>query len=181
MSPGADIRPFDIPAPDGGLSEKQARQRVFHQRREALALFLRGMGQRAVEPGVDAQDELPGIGLLRILAPPGAELEVVTLRLRIRTLMVVIAVVAAFVGIFAPELRAWNRNTLLIFSAMSLVMAIALASLTPVWIMLFWLRRRERQGSAIRAVDYAGIVLAFLSSLGILVAIGLAVRWMVVR
>lgn len=103
------------------------------------------------------------------------------MRLRIRTLMILVAVVASFVGFFAPELRAWNRNTLLFFSAMSLITAVALASFTPVWIMLYRLRRRARQGSAIRAVDYAGIVLAYLSSLGIFVAIGLVVRRMVVR
>ena len=48
--------------------EESRRQRLLDQRGEALALLLRGVGQRPVEPGVDAEDELPGIGLVR--GPP---------------------------------------------------------------------------------------------------------------
>lgn len=43
------------------------------------------------------------------------------------------------------------------------------------------LRRRSRRGLGIRAVDYASLFVAFLSALGIIVAIGLAIKWMVVR
>lgn len=104
-----------------------------------------------------------------------------TFRHRIGTLMVVIALVASFVGFFAPELRSWNRNTLLFFTAIGIITAVILVSFTPVWIVLLRLRRRSRQGMAIRTTDYVAVVLAYLSSLGILVAIGLAIRWMVVR
>jgi hypothetical protein len=104
-----------------------------------------------------------------------------TFRHRIGTLMIIIALVASFVGFFAPELRSWDRNTLLFFSGIGIVTAAALASFSPVWIMLLRLRRRSRQGLAIRAVDYAAVALAYLSSLGILVAIGFAIRWIVVR
>ncbi len=102
-------------------------------------------------------------------------------RHRIGTLMIVIALVASFVGFFAPELRAWNRNTLLFFSGMGIVTAIALVSFMPVWIVLLRLRRRSHQGLAIRTIDYGIVALAYLSSLGILVAIGFFIRWMVVR
>lgn len=102
-------------------------------------------------------------------------------RFRIGTLMAVIALVALFVGFFAPELRSWDRNSLVIFSACGIITAVALVSFSPVWVVLFRLRKRSRQGSGIRAVDYAAVFVAYLSSLGILIAIGFAIRWMVVR
>lgn len=95
--------------------------------------------------------------------------------------MVVVALVASFVGFFAPELRSWDRNTLLFFTGMGIVTAIALVSFMPVWIVLLRLRRRFRQGLAVRPVDYVVVVVAFLSSLGIFFAIGFFIRWMVVR
>ena len=103
-----------------------------------------------------------------------------TFRHRIGTLMTVIALVASFVGFFAPELRAWDRNTWLFFTGMGIVTTISLASFTPVWIVLIRLRRRSRQGLASRPIDHAAVVLGFLSSLGLFVAIGFAIRWMVV-
>ena len=67
------------------------------------------------------------------------------------------------------------------FVATGIITAVCLVSFTPVWIVLLKLRRRSRQGLKIRAVDYAAVFVAFLSGLGILVAIGFAVTWMVVR
>jgi hypothetical protein len=104
-----------------------------------------------------------------------------TFRFRIGTLMIVIALMASFVGFFAPELRSWNRNTLLFFTAIGIITAVILVRFTPVWIVLLRLRRRSRRGMAIRTVDYVAVVLAYLSSLGILVAIGFFIWWMVVR
>lgn len=104
-----------------------------------------------------------------------------TVRFRIGTLMIVIALVALFVGFFAPELRSWNRTARVVFVATAIITVVTLASFTPVWIVLRSLRRRSRQGLRIRAVDYALVVAAYLSSLGILIAIGFAIRWMVVR
>jgi hypothetical protein len=104
-----------------------------------------------------------------------------TFRHRIGNLMIVIALVASFVGFFAPELRSWDRDTLLFFSGIGIITAVALASFSPVWMVLLRLRRRSRQGMAIRAVDYAIVAVAYLSSLAILVALGFAIRWMVVR
>ncbi len=103
------------------------------------------------------------------------------LRFRIRDLLIVVALVGLFVGFFAPELRAWNRNSLVLFAVLGVTTNIALASFTPVWIVLLWLRRRSHRGLRIRAVDYLLVLLAFFSGLGILVAIGLAVSWMVAR
>jgi len=102
-------------------------------------------------------------------------------RHRIGTMMIVIALVASFVGFFAPELRSWDRTARLVFVATGIITVVTLVSFAPVWIVLRNLRRRSRQGLGIRAVDYALVVAAYLSSLGILVAIGFFIRWMVVR
>jgi hypothetical protein len=103
------------------------------------------------------------------------------LRFRIGDMLIVIALVALFVGFFAPELRSWNRNTLVVFMATAIITAIGLVSFTPVWVVLLVLRKRSRQGLGIRAVDYAIVFVALLLALGILVAINFAVRWMVAR
>jgi hypothetical protein len=104
-----------------------------------------------------------------------------TLRFKIRDILIATVLVALFVGFFAPELRAWDRNTRLLFTGLGLATAIALMSFTPVWVLLFRLRKRFRRGLSVRVLDYAALVVALLSSLGIIVLIGLAVRWMVVR
>jgi hypothetical protein len=102
-----------------------------------------------------------------------------TLRFRIGDMLVVIALVALFVGFFAPELRSWDRNSLVIFVVTVIITAVFLVSFTPVWVVLLVIRKRSRQGLGIRAVDYAAMSVAFLSGLGILVAIGFAATWMV--
>ena len=104
-----------------------------------------------------------------------------TFRFRIGDMLAVIALVALFVGFFAPELRSWDRNTVVISVATGIITVVTLVSFTPVWVVLFMLRRRSRRGSGFRTKDYAAMVAAFLSGLGILVAIGFAIRWMVVR
>jgi hypothetical protein len=104
-----------------------------------------------------------------------------TLRFRIGDMLVVIALVALFVGFFAPELRAWDRNALVIFVVTGIITAVCLVSFTPVWVVLLVLRKRSRMGLGIKAVDYAVVFVALLSSLGILVAIGYAATRMVVR
>jgi hypothetical protein len=103
------------------------------------------------------------------------------IRFRIGDMLVVIALVALFVGFFAPELRSWDRNSLVIFVVTCIITAVALVSFTPVWVVLLVLRRRSRRGLGIGAVDYAIVFVALLLALGILVAIGFAVRWMAVR
>jgi hypothetical protein len=104
-----------------------------------------------------------------------------TVRFRIGTLMIVIALVASFVGFFAPELRSWNRTARVVFVATGIITVVTLGSFTPVWIVLRRLRRRSRQGVGIRVIDYTAVFVAYLSSLGILVAIGFAIRWLVVQ
>ena len=103
------------------------------------------------------------------------------LRFRIRDFLTVVALVGLFVGFFAPELRAWDRNSLMLFAVLGIITIIALASFTPVWIVLLWIRRRSRRGLGIRAVDYLLVLLAFFSGLGIIVAIAVAIRWLVAR
>jgi len=103
------------------------------------------------------------------------------IRFRIGDMLAVIALVALFVGFFVPELRSLDRNAGVVFVATGIITAVCLVSFTPVWIVLLKLRRRSRQGLEIRAVDYAAVLVAFLSGLGILIAIGIAIRWMVVR
>ena len=96
-------------------------------------------------------------------------------------MLAVIAVVALLVGFFAPELRSLDRNARVVFAATGIITAVCLVSFTPVWIVLLKLRRRSRQRLEIRAVDYAAVFVAFLLGLGILMAIGVAISWMVVR
>jgi hypothetical protein len=96
-------------------------------------------------------------------------------RFRIGTLLIVIALVALFVGFFAPELRSMDRNAQVVFVATGIITTVSLVSFTPVWLVLYWLRRRSCRGLESRAVDYAAVFVAFLSGLGILVAIGFAI------
>jgi hypothetical protein len=98
------------------------------------------------------------------------------LRFRIGDMLGVIALVALVVGFFAPELRSWNRLSFIVFVVTGIITAVTLVSFTPVWVVLLMLRRRSRQGSGLRAVDYAAVFVAFLSGLGILIAIGVAIR-----
>jgi hypothetical protein len=102
-------------------------------------------------------------------------------RFRIGDMLAVIALVALFVGFFAPELRSWDRNALVVLVVAVVITAVCLVSFTPVWVVLLVLRKRSRRGLGIRAVDYAAVAAALLSGLGLLVAIGFAVTWMVVR
>src|SRR3954453_4758920 len=106
---------------------------------------------------------------------------VMVVRFRIANLLIVVALVALFMGFFAPELRSWDHNARVVFAATGIITAGSLVSFPPVWVVLLMLRRRSRRGLGIRAVDYAAVIVAFLSAFGILVAIGLAIRWMVVR
>ncbi|GAC1448648.1 MAG: hypothetical protein NVSMB9_32020 [Isosphaeraceae bacterium] len=103
------------------------------------------------------------------------------MRFRIQDLLVVVAVVALFVGFFAPELRAWNRSTLLFFEGIGIVTIITLASFTPVWVVMIWLRRRFRRGLGPRTIDYLIVLAAYLLALGIILVTGLVIRWLVIR
>ncbi len=103
------------------------------------------------------------------------------IRFRIGTLLIITALVALFMGFFAPELRSWDRYTRLFSTGIGIITAVVLVSFTPVWVVMLHLRRRSRQGLRIRAYDYAAVVAAFLSSFGIFVAFLCAIRWMVVR
>jgi hypothetical protein len=105
---------------------------------------------------------------------------VMVVRFRIGTLLIVIALVALFVGFFAPELRSLDKNAQVVFVATGIITTVSLVSFTPVWVVLFWLQRRSCRGLEIRAVDYATVFVAFLSGLGILVAIGFAITRIVV-
>jgi hypothetical protein len=102
-------------------------------------------------------------------------------RFRIGDMLAVIALVALVVGFFAPELRSWDRNALVVLVVTGVITAVCLVSFTPVWVVLLVLRKRSRRGLGIRAVDYAVVAVALLSSLGILVAIGFAATRTVVR
>jgi hypothetical protein len=102
-------------------------------------------------------------------------------RFRIGNLLIVIALLALFLGFFAPELRSLDRTAQVVFMATGIITTVMLVSFTPVWVVLLILRRRSRRGLEIRAVDYAAVFVAFLSGLGILAAIAFAIRWMVVR
>ncbi len=102
-------------------------------------------------------------------------------RFRIRNLLIVTALVALFMGFFAPELRSMDRNARVIFAMVGVVTALFLVSFSPVWVVLFRLRRRSRRGMAIRASDYAALFIAYLSGMVILIAIGFAITRLVVR
>jgi hypothetical protein len=102
-------------------------------------------------------------------------------RFTIKNLMIITALVALPVALYAPELRSLDRNARVVLVASAVITAITLVSFTPVWVVLLDLRRRSRRGLGIRAVDYAALFVAFLLALGIIVAIGLAIMWMVVR
>lgn len=103
------------------------------------------------------------------------------LRFHIGDLLVVVALVALFVGFYAPELRSLDYNARVVLVASIVIMAVSLVSFTPVWIVLLRLRRRSRERRPIGSVQYVAVFAAYLSGLGIIVAIGLAVRWLVVR
>jgi hypothetical protein len=100
---------------------------------------------------------------------------------RIGTLLIVIALVALFVGFFAPELRSLDRNARVIFAVVGIITALFVVSFTPVWLVLFWLRSRSRRGLRFRAVDYVAVFVAFFLGLGILAAICFAIRVLVVK
>lgn len=102
-------------------------------------------------------------------------------RFTIKNLMIITVLVALLVGFFAPELRSLDKNARAVLAVSGIVAAILVVRFTPVWIVLYRLRRRSRRGLGIRPVDYATVFVAFLAGLGIIVAIGLAVRWLVVR
>ncbi|MHC5537138.1 hypothetical protein ACYOEI_02750 [Singulisphaera rosea] len=105
-----------------------------------------------------------------------------TLRFKIRDILLVTALVALFVGLFAPELRAWDRSTLLFFEVLGFITTILLVSFTPVWVMLLVLRRRSRRGLAIDPAKRVTLILvAFASGFGILLAIVFAIRVMTAR
>ena len=50
---------------------------------------------------------------------------------------------------------------LIILSAVGIITAVFAVSFTPVWVVLFSLRRRSRPGQAIRTVDYVAVIAAF--------------------
>jgi cyanate permease len=101
------------------------------------------------------------------------------IRFRIGDLLVVIALVALPVAFFAPELRSMDRNALAIFAVVGVITAVFGLSFTPVWIVLLWSRRRLRRGLGFRAVDYLILIVAFLLSLGIFLAIFVVIRLLV--
>jgi hypothetical protein len=103
------------------------------------------------------------------------------IRFRIGDLLVVIALVALPVGFFAPELRTMDRNALAIFAMVGVITVIFTISFTPVWIVLLRSRGRLRRGLRIRAADYLILIAAFFLSLGILVAIFVAILGVVGR
>lgn len=103
------------------------------------------------------------------------------LRFTIRDMLVLTALVALFVGFYAPELRSLDRNARVVLVASLVITVLSLVSFTPVWIVLFWLRRRSREGLGLGPVQYVALLAAFLSGLGIILAIGLVVRWVMVR
>ena len=68
------------------------------------------------------------------------------IRFRIGTLLVVTALVALLLGLYAPELRSPDQNARVIFAVSGVIAAVTIASFTPAWFALAWLRRRRRKG-----------------------------------
>jgi hypothetical protein len=101
------------------------------------------------------------------------------LRFTIQNILILTALVALPVAFYAPELRSLDKNARAVLVVSFVILAISLVSFTPVWVVLFWLRGRARQGLRIRAIDYVTVFLAFLSGLGIIVGI-FAVMMMIV-
>ena len=93
------------------------------------------------------------------------------IRFRIRAILILTAIAAVVLGFFAPELRAWDRTTRVLFSVVGVMTAVVLISFTPVWVVLFALRRRSRRGFAYRGVDILFLAAAYLLSLVNLVAL----------
>ena len=93
------------------------------------------------------------------------------IRFTIKDLLIFTALSALPVAFYAPELRSLDKNARVVFAASAIITAVSLVSFTPVWVVLFWLRRRSRRGLGFRAIDYAIVFVAFLAGLGILAAI----------
>jgi hypothetical protein len=93
------------------------------------------------------------------------------IRFSIKNLLIVTALAALLLAFYAPELRSLDKTAQVVFAASGIITAVSLVSFTPVWVALFWLRRRSRRGLGFRAIDYAIVFVAFLSGLGIIVGI----------
>lgn len=104
-----------------------------------------------------------------------------SLRFKIQNLLVVTALVALFCGFYAPELRSLDRNARLTFVVSGVILSVSLVSFTPVWIVLYWLRKRSQARPRIGLFQYATVFAAYLASLGIIVGIFLAIRWFFVQ
>jgi len=106
-------------------------------------------------------------------------------QLRFRDLLIVTALVAVFLGIFAPELRSWDKKSPLMFGIVGAISVLVFVSFWPVWVVLLWLRRRRRRGLS---VSVAHVILAFgsyalsLGCLCVLLCVLLwTVKWLVIR
>jgi hypothetical protein len=104
-----------------------------------------------------------------------------TFRFKIGDFLAVTFLVALFVGFYAPELRSLDRNARVVFVASAVIIAVSLFCFTPVWIVLWRLRGRIRRGFTVGAIDLLVVAFAFVWGLRNIVAVLLAVRWLVVR
>lgn len=99
-------------------------------------------------------------------------------RFRLWALMLVVAVVALTLGAFVPELRRRDRASIAVVLAAGFAVVYGGVSFTPTWIVLVRLRRRLRSGEELDRVDGARLVGVFILSLGVLVVLGIAAKWL---
>jgi hypothetical protein len=85
------------------------------------------------------------------------------LRFRLGTLLIIIALAALIVAFFAPELRTLDRNAQAVFLIVGIGTVMFFVSFSPVWVVLFYLRKRSRRGQKIIAVLYVALLVAIIS------------------
>ena len=92
------------------------------------------------------------------------------LRIRLGHSLALIAIVAVFLSLIAPDFRE-NGVPWLGTIVVAAITALFAVSFVPVWTLLFYLRRRSRRGLRTQVLDYFYVLVAILSSLGLLFAI----------
>lgn len=102
-------------------------------------------------------------------------------RFRLWSLLLIVAGVALTLGAFLPELRRRDRASIAVLFAAGVMVVYVGVSFTPTWIVLARLRRRLSAGEELDRVDGARLVGAFILSIGILVALGFATKWLLMR
>jgi hypothetical protein len=86
-------------------------------------------------------------------------------RFHIRDLLVATVITAVLLGLLAPRVRSWDRQTRDLFLVVGMISGLFLACMSPVWVVLFLRRRRCRLGLEIRPIDRGALFMAFISGL----------------